>query len=231
MARQLSLLGGFQLRCAGRDVAVARSGQRLLALLALQGRPLERLWVAGTLWLDATEERAGASLRSALWRLPQPGGAAVVEASTTQLRLARDLTVDVQELSARAEGLESPAGHPGPDLEPVALASDLLPDWYEDWVALERERFRQLRLHALEALCARLTAAGKFGAAVQAGLAAVAGEPLRESAHRTLIRAHLAEGNPGEAVRQYHLCRRLLAGELALEPSPAIRALVQPLQR
>ena len=63
------------------------------------------------------------------------------------------------------------------------------------------------------------------------GLAAVAGEPLRESAHRTLIRAHLAEGNPGEAVRQYHLYRRLLVGELALEPSAAIRGLVQPLLR
>jgi DNA-binding SARP family transcriptional activator len=231
MARQLWLLGGFQLRCAGREVPLARSGQRLLALLALQGRPLERLWVAGTLWLDATEERAGASLRSTLWRLPQPGGAAVVEASTTQLRLARDLAVDVHELTARAEGLESPAGRPDPDLDPSALARDLLPDWYEDWVSLERERIRQLRLHALEALCARLTAAGRFGAAVQAGLAAVAGEPLRESAHRTLIRAHLAEGNPGEAVRQYHLYRRLLAGELALEPSPAIRSLVQPLLR
>jgi Bacterial transcriptional activator domain len=143
MARRLSLLGGFELRCAGTEVAVARGGQRLLALLALQGRPLERLWVAGTLWLDATEERAGASLRSALW----------------------------------------------------------------------------------------LTGAGRFGAAVQAGLAAVAGEPLRESAHRTLIRAHLAEGNPGEAVRQYHLYRRLLADELAIEPSPAIRGLVQPLLR
>ena len=153
----------------------------------------------------------------------------MVEASTTHLRLARDLAVDVHELTALAEGLDSPAGHH--DLEPSALARDLLPDWYEDWVALERERFRQLRLHALEALCARLTAAGRFGAAVQAGLAAVAGEPLRESAHRILIRAHLAEGNPGEAVRQYHLYRRLLAGELALEPSPAIRGLVQPLLR
>jgi DNA-binding SARP family transcriptional activator len=66
---------------------------------------------------------------------------------------------------------------------------------------------------------------------VQAGLAAVSGEPLRESAHRTLIHAHLAEGNPGEAVRQYHLYRRLLADELAIEPSAAIRALVQPLLR
>ena len=231
MARRLSLLGGFELRCTGQDVAVSRIGQRLLALLALQGRPLERLWVAGTLWLDAPEERAGASLRSALWRLPQPGGTAVVEASATHLRLARDLAVDTRELVALAERLESPDGCGDHRPEPAALARDLLPDWYEDWVVLERERFRQLRLHALEALCARLTEAGRFGAAVQAGLAAVSGEPLRESAHRTLIQAHLAEGNPGEAVRQYHLYRRLLADELALEPSAAIRGLVQPLLR
>ena len=231
MERQLSLLGGFELRCAGQEVAVSRNGQRLLALLALQARPLERLWVAGMLWIDATEERAGASLRSALWRLPQPGAAAVVEASTTHLRLAGDLGVDVHELAGRAERLESPAGPADHDLNPSTLARDLLPDWYEDWVVLERERFRQLRLHALEALCRRLTEAGRFGAAVQAGLAAIAGEPLRESAHRTLIRAHLAEGNPGEAVRQYHTYRRLLAGELAIEPSAAIRGLVQPLLR
>ena len=86
-------------------------------------------------------------------------------------------------------------------------------------------------VHALEAQCRRLTETRRFGAAVQAGLAAVAGEPLRESAHRTLIHAHLAEGNPGEAVRQYHLYRRLLAGELAIEPSAAIRELVRPLLR
>jgi DNA-binding SARP family transcriptional activator len=231
MARRLSLLGGFELRCAGQDVAVSRNGQRLLALLALQGRPLERLWVAGTLWLDAPEERAGARLRSALWRLPQPGGTAVVEASATHLRLARDLAVDTRELVALAGRLESPAGCGDHQPEPAALVGDLLPDWYEDWVVLERERFRQLRLHALEALCGRLTEAGRFGAAVQAGLAAVSGEPLRESAHRTLIQAHLAEGNPGEAVRQYHLYRRLLADELALEPSAAIRGLVRPLLR
>jgi DNA-binding SARP family transcriptional activator len=66
---------------------------------------------------------------------------------------------------------------------------------------------------------------------VQAGLAAVAGEPLRESAHRSLIQVHLAAGNPGEAVRQYRVYRRLLADELALEPSAAIRGMVEQLVR
>jgi len=61
------------------------------------------------------------------------------------------------------------------------LSSELLPACYDDWVLAERERFRQLRLHALEALCERLTASRRYGEAIDAGLAAVCAESLRES--------------------------------------------------
>ena len=64
----------------------------------------------------------------------------------------------------------------------------MLPACYDDWVLVQRDRFRQLRLHALEALCERLTASGRYGEAIDAGLAAVCAEPLRESSHRVLIR-------------------------------------------
>jgi DNA-binding SARP family transcriptional activator len=53
-----------------------------------------------------------------------------------------------------------------------------------------------------------------------------AAEPLRESAHRILIRIHLAEGNSAEALAQYHRFRALLHDELGLEPSAEMRALV-----
>jgi DNA-binding SARP family transcriptional activator len=116
------------------------------------------------------------------------------------------------------------------DLECGTLTRDLLAGWYEDWVLIERERFRQLRLHALEAICERLVALGRFGEAVEAGLAAVAGEPLRESAHRALIQAYLAEGNPWEGVRQFRSYAQLLREELGAETSPMMRDLVQGLQ-
>jgi hypothetical protein len=44
------------------------------------------------------------------------------------------------------------------DLNPSLFAGELLPDWYDDWVLVERERLRQLCLHALEAQCERLVA-------------------------------------------------------------------------
>jgi len=106
-----------------------------------------------------------------------------------------------------------------------------LPDWYDDWVLIERERHRQLGLHALEALASRLVQLERYGEAVDAALAAVAAEPFRESAYRALIAAHLAEGNASEALRQYEHFRRLLAEGLSLAPSPRMEALVAGLTR
>ena len=63
------LVGGFQLVEGDALVALAEGSQRLLGLLALRGRPVKRVLVAGTLWPDVTEARAHASLRSALSRL------------------------------------------------------------------------------------------------------------------------------------------------------------------
>ena len=54
----------------------------------------------------------------------------------------------------------------------------------------------------------------------------MAGEPLRESAHRAVILVHLSEGNRSEALRQYEFCRRLLKEQLALEPSIQLERLL-----
>jgi len=232
---RLTLLSGFECAFDGRPVPLAPSGQRLIAFLALQDRWIPRSLCAGTLWPDSPEVHAAANLRSVLWRLnvsPHP----LVDTSRSDLRLASSVWVDVHEMTRSAERLFVAAGPHGEDddaaldVDRTSFGADLLPDWTDDWVMVERERLRQLRLHALEVLCDRLTVARRFGEAVQAGLAAVKAEPLRESAQRSLIRAHLAEGNLGEAVRQYRSFRQLLHEELGVEPSPELEDLV-PIDR
>ena len=69
----LSLLEGFELRLNGVPIELPLGAQRLIAFLALHNRPLQRGFVAGNLWLESSEERAGANLRSALWRLHRHG--------------------------------------------------------------------------------------------------------------------------------------------------------------
>ena len=226
---RLTLLEAFDLSDAAEPVSLCLPVQRLLAFLALRGRPTRRAYVAFTLWTDSSEDRAFGSLRSALWRLRRDGHR-LVEETNGRLRLAPAVRVDVHEAAEAAHRVLDPAREiDDADRDRVFLDGELLPDWYDDWVALERERFRQLRVHALERLCERLTSEQRFTEAVETGLAAVEGEPLRESAHRVLIHAHLAEGNAAEALRQYGIFRGLLRDRLGLEPSGQMDALVRPL--
>ena len=197
---RLGLLRGFELRQGSDLVQLPFSAQRVIAFLALHDRPLHRLYVAGSLWLDASEARANASLRTALWRLGRPS-CPLVDASTTHVGLAADVEVDVREAKAAAQSLIRGAAA-ARAVSPQVLyeSGEILPDWYEDWVFIEREHFRQLRLHALEALSERLLAARRFGEAIEAAVAAIRSEPLRESAHRALMRTLAVAGNQYLAV-------------------------------
>jgi DNA-binding SARP family transcriptional activator len=218
---RVNLLEGFQVEGTQGSIDLPYSSQRVLAFLAFQTRRSARTWVAGTLWVDCNEARAGANLRSALWRINRCGHH-LVDADTRAVGLAPEVEVDLRDTSARAHDVIRANRIPGDaDLDDLIDLGEVLPGWYDDWVITERERFHQLRLHALETLCDQLALAGRFSLAIEAGLAAVSGEPLRESAHRALIRAHLLEGNRGEAIRQYEQCRTVLRRELGVDPSPA----------
>ncbi|TQF68287.1 transcriptional regulator [Rhodococcus spelaei] len=226
---QLSVVDGFELRRGGLEVPVAHSAQRLLAFLALQARPVLRSYVSGSLWPDSDIAHANASLRSALWRLPTLLQSPVVSATATHLALSPSVEVDVQQVIGWAKTLLKDTGDDTSSWtfqEIDRLGGELLPDWYDDWVTLERERFRQLRLHALEALSDRLTAAERYGEALHAALSAVAIEPLRESAHCRVIAVHLREGNRTDALDHYRSYERLLATELSLTPSATMRSLI-----
>lgn len=227
----LSLVRDFELRSGTSVIDVPPTAQRLIGFLALQGpRLVRRSFVSGTLWLDATETRANASLRSAIWRSPVLADGPLVLASNTHVWLREDVDVDLHRATGQARRLlDLPALDPTAidlDHELAWFAEDLLVGWYEDWVSAERERFRQLRLHVLDQCGELLLRAHRYAEAVQVGLVAVATEPLRESAHRLLVRAHLCEGNLAEALRQYRTYADLLARELGVRPSGAMDDLI-----
>jgi DNA-binding SARP family transcriptional activator len=228
----LSLIRDFELRHDGELIELPPNGQRLVCFLAFQDRPVRRSYVSGTLWFNSDECRASASLRSALWRLPSLAGIDLVGSSHTHIWLGPRVTIDIRQVMERGMAvLTSP--HSGSELidvarEVVSFGDDILVGWYDDWVIMERERFRQIRLHALDRIGDRLVDQGRFYDALQVALAAVRAEPLRESAHRVLIRVHLAEGNVAEAIRQYRSYAELLRRELNASPSPVIQRLLTP---
>jgi DNA-binding SARP family transcriptional activator len=224
----LSLLGGFALHREGRTMTATPAAQRLLAYVATRTKAVNRVATARALWPDSSDTRAAANLRSTLWRLRQDHGGGPIRSTPHGLELAPSTTVDIHAVHQQTAALTSVPDR-GCDLDPGVLRHDVLPDWTDEWLLTTREWFRQIRLHALETLCARHCRYGRFDAALEAGMAAVDCEPLRESAHRAIVRVHLAEGNPAEALRQYDLYRRLADSELGLRPSQQFRALVSHL--
>jgi DNA-binding SARP family transcriptional activator len=233
MPVQVNLLRGFELMVEGASVEVPSGAQRVVAYLALRERPQLRTSVASALWLDQTEQRASANLRTALWKMHGLRDR-VISTRGSYLGIADQVDVDFADVVRGARGLieRPPASEevPSPPAASVAtldlLSGDLLPDWDEDWILFERERLRQLRIHAIEALSSLLRRAGRHAEAVEAGLLAVSADPLRETAHRVLIEAHLSEGNVADARRQFDRFRLLLWDSLGIMPSTDLCRLV-----
>jgi DNA-binding SARP family transcriptional activator len=221
----LHLFDGPYVTCGGHRTAVPEGSKRLLAFVALHGGQVERRYAAGTLWPVGDEVRAAGNLRSALWRIKR-AAIPILSCDKHGLALNRNVLVDANVVTEWASRLIQAAATPDDlDVVPWGLnAVDLLPGWYDDWVLIERERIRQRLLHGLEALSRQLLKAGRCADAIEAAMMAVRAEPLRESAQRALIEAHLAEGNWFEGRRSYEAYRQLLARELGVRPDPELTA-------
>jgi DNA-binding SARP family transcriptional activator len=202
-------------------------GARLLGYLALRRRRVDRRTVARSLWPELSEARSSARLRTSLWRL-RADGFGVLTANGGGVGLSPAVAVDV-EVACSWAGRLIDGSASEQDLSWWSRdrgSVEVLPGWDDEWVIVDRERVRHRMLHGLEALSRRLIEAGRAAEAVEPALVAVGFDPLRESAQRSLISAHLAEGNVMDASRVFETYRRLLQREIGLRPGPAISAMV-----
>ena len=223
----LHLFGGPYVTVDGERRELPTGSKRLVAFVALHHGHVDRQFAAGLLWPVGDDHRAAGNLRSALWRL-RSIGVDLLRADNTSMSLSEGVMVDAVLASEWARRLidRIPAADDLALIPWIDDALDLLPGWYDDWAIIARERLRQRVLHALEGLSRRFRAVQRFAEAVEAAMMAVAAEPLRESAQRVLIEAHLAEGNLVEARRTFQMYRMCAREELGVEPSPALAQLV-----
>lgn len=224
----LHLFGGPFVTYGQQRVDIPEGSKRLLVFVALHCGRIERRYAAGTLWPVANDIRAAGNLRSALWRL-NGAGTPLLSADKRGLAMREDVLVDMHLVSSwAARVIADSASDEDLRVMPWGVdALEILPGWYDDWALLERERVRQRLLHALEALSRQLAQQGRYAEAVEAAMMAVSAEPLRESAQRTLIEAHLAEGNWIEGRRSFEAYRTLLDRELGVRPDPELADLVR----
>ena len=221
---RVSLLGGFRLTRDGVTHELPRGAQRLVALLALR-RPMRSRTAAALLAPDVEPASAVARLGATLSRL-RSTGLDILGAGRSMLGLAERVTVDTREAEAFADRLAEGAEDPGWGAAHEQLLLELLPGWTDDWASLERERFRDLSLYALDVEIRRLLDGGDRRTATTAAQKVLRVDPLRESTLRLLLQVHLAEGDDARARECYLDFRRTLLDALGIEPTPAARALV-----
>jgi len=223
----IRLFGGFRAQLgSGRPLTIRRKkAQALLAYLALHpGQACSRDSLAGLLWSGTTDEHARHNLRQTLFALrqavaPDPfiveGELVGLQESAVEVDVTafeRGVALGTHDALREATGL-----YRGELLE--GLRIDEAP--FDDWLAAERQRLRELGLNGLEKLLAMDLAAGDVERAAETGLRLLALDPLSESVHRTLMDLYARQGRRTAALRQYQRCAEALRRELGVEPEAA----------
>jgi DNA-binding SARP family transcriptional activator len=237
----IQLLGGFRISAGGTaavGIDQARV-QRMLAYLLLHRRaPRSRQQIAFTLWPDTSDAQALRNLRTLLTRLRQPLPEAErfldIGAHAVRWRPDSSFNLDVADFEAAYEQAVSAERRGQPADAIVALeravslyTGDLLPGWYDEWLAPERERLRQAYLDALGRLAALLEQRRSYRQALSYAQRLVRADPLHEAVYRRLMDLHLALGDRASALRVYHTCATILRHELGVDPSPVTQAVYQ----
>lgn len=216
--RMIAVVGALGVRPM---VKLSIPARRLLIFLALHGGSAPRPVVSAGLWADSPEDVGRANLRRALCQVPRDwittvGDMLVLEAECDLPQARRSAARALEGQRLTFDEIET-------------LCADILPGWHDEWVIEAHDQFRRLRVQALEAACRTLSAQASHALATQAGAAAVAAEPLCESANEALIDAHLAQHNRFEAARCFEALSRALLEELGVSPDPALRARIASL--
>ena len=236
---RIRLFGAMDLERDGQPLGrlPSRKVRDLLAYLALNRQLAHpREYLAGLLWGDSDDERARHSLNTALWRL---NGVIIGDSGNRVLRVtpyeigfnaAADVWLDVADFESRC-ALADQTSSVDQQARLYAQAvsfyrGDLLPDCYEDWCTLERDRLQCLYLRALGRLVTYHAKRAEHDLAIDFARRVLACDALREEVHRELIELYLAAGQPAAALRQYRQCEELLQRELGAAPMRETQALL-----
>ncbi|MFL7809758.1 MAG: BTAD domain-containing putative transcriptional regulator, partial [Anaerolineae bacterium] len=214
-----------------------RKAMALLAYLAVTARRQPRDTLAALFWPELDQPRARAALRRTLVAVKQGIGEGWLDADREAIGLDGDRTpwTDVghfHECLAAAQGHD----HPRDDLCDTCLAAlseaaalyrdDFMAGFtlrdspgFDDWQREQSERLRHELAGALETLSRGCADRGAVEAAIAHARRWLSLDPLREAAHRQLMRLYAQNRQRAAAMAQYRSCRELLRQELALSPS------------
>ena len=233
---EVRLFGELEALAGGVPVPVRGAKQRaLLALLALQrGQPVSADRLIDVLWGDGQAANPANALQAQIGQLRRTLGAAAILTTEAGYALAAGPDqVDVvrfEQLVAKGQRLAADG-----ELEPASAAlgealrlrrgEPLAEFTYAGFFDAERAHLDELTLVAIESRAGADLGLGRHGELAGELEALCREHPLRERLWELLILALYRSGRQAEALRAYTEIRDRLAGELGIDPGPALREL------
>jgi len=233
---RVRLFGELEAVAAGVPVPVRGAKQRaLLALLALRpGQPVSADKLIDVLWGDGQAANPANALQAQVGQLRRALGAAAIltteagyalEAGPGDVDVVRfgQLVAQGRRLAEAGQAAEASAALG----EALGLRrGEPLADFtYAGFFDAERARLDELTLVAIETRAGADLALGRHGELAAELEAWCRAHPLRERLWELLILALYQAGRQAEALAAYTGVRGRLAGELGIDPGPALRDL------
>jgi len=233
-------LGGFEtsVACGSRVDFPTKRAKALLAYLARHpGRRASRDQLGALFWGSCGDERARINVRQTLMlarKTLSHSTCPCIVSEGDALYLDPDhVEVDVAEFDElcreRSPGALERAGelYRGEFLEGFALNEEP----YEEWLRAERTNLHERAIEALMSLLRWHEDAGNAEQGVRIARRILSLDPLREAAHRALMRLHADTGDRPLALRQYHSCCEVLDAELGVKPETRTRDLYEEIRQ
>ncbi|MCB0167960.1 MAG: hypothetical protein KDI79_27275 [Anaerolineae bacterium] len=243
---EIYLLGGLTIKKNGQPVEglVSRKAEALLAYLVCTGRPQSRETLSDMFWDDRSQTKALGNLRVILTSLRQHLSDYLdITRQTVTFKMASNYRLDVTELSQTMAGINQPES----DSDPLSLAAvtrlekavdlyhgDFLAGFnlrdaqrFEEWARFEREQLQQMAIEALRLLVKFYLRSGQYPVGLKYATRLIELDSFSEEAHRHMMLLLIRTGQRNAALRQYEICRQILADELGVEPMDETTRLYQ----
>ena len=222
----LRLLGGLHVSMPDKPALrfSARRAELLLAYLALNRREHSRETLATLLWDDRPHKQALANLRALLAQLPK-AIRPYLTTSRQAVMFKQDAPLWVDslaftELVSNAQSADDLANalelYSGAFLDGVFVRESR---GLEEWTAVVREQLSYQAIDAHLQIVHHALHQRQYATGITHARALLFLDPLREQAHRLLMRLLTREGQYNAALAQYDSCCQILVDELGVEPA------------
>lgn len=231
----IRVLGPLEVHADGQPVVVdTRKALAILAVAAVEARPMARDELAVMFWPEADDESARGALRRTLSTLRAALDDRWLQVDRNRIELLSDdvwvdaRVADEHAAGGSADGLAAAAAlHRGDFMAGFGLRDS---PSFDDWLATRSEERRRSLADLLDRLDRTREAAGNLSGATVAAARRLELDALDEAGQRRMMELLALAGDRAGAIRQYRQCVAVLERELGVGPLEQTTALYEAIR-